>query len=74
MNNPSNYTLVGCLKSICIKEGLSLKESERIVILHTLNSMSNNKTHTAKMLGIGIRTLQRKLARYKQEDNTNATT
>ena len=44
--------------------GTKLSEIERVVILETLKQKAFNRTHTAKALGIGIRTLQRKLKRY----------
>lgn len=44
--------------------GTKLSEIERVVILETLKQKGFNRTHTAKALGIGIRTLQRKLKRY----------
>ena len=37
---------------------------EKTVIIKTYIAMDRNKTHTAKVLGIGIRTLQRKLKKY----------
>ncbi len=43
---------------------LKLAEVERMVILQTLQRKNYNRTHTAKCLGIGIRTLQRKLKQY----------
>ena len=42
----------------------TLKERERLVILARLSHYNGNKTHTAKSLGIGLRTLQRKLNTY----------
>lgn len=43
----------------------SLAEIERIHILFVLQQANNNRTHTAGLLGIGLRTLQRKLHAYK---------
>lgn len=43
---------------------IKLAEIERIVIVQTLQQKKFNRTHTAKSLGIGIRTLQRKLKQY----------
>jgi DNA-binding NtrC family response regulator len=40
---------------------LSLDELERRQILQALHLTSGNRTHAARMLGIGLRTLQRKL-------------
>jgi DNA-binding NtrC family response regulator len=44
--------------------GTPMKEIEQEVILQTLKSLDYNRTRTAKQLGIGIRTLQRKLKKY----------
>ena len=44
--------------------GLTLADVEREVILQTLERNNNNRTQTAKVLGIGIRTLQRRLHAY----------
>jgi len=37
---------------------------EKELIIKTLDYHNGNRTHTARTLGIGIRTLQRKLRRY----------
>lgn len=44
--------------------GMKLKDIEKVVILETLKSQNFNRTHAARVLGIGIRTLQRKLKKY----------
>jgi transcriptional regulator with PAS, ATPase and Fis domain len=49
---------------ILIAPGTKLDEIEKIVILETLKRKQNNRTHSARALGIGIRTLQRKLKQY----------
>lgn len=41
-----------------------LRDIEKTVILETLKLNNNNITHTARALGLGIRTVQRKLSRY----------
>lgn len=46
----------------------TLDEVERAVILRTLERFGNNKTETAKALGITRKTLHAKLASYKMED------
>ncbi len=51
-------------ESLIFKAGTKLKEIEKVVILETLKSQRFNRTHAARVLGIGIRTLQRKLKRY----------
>lgn len=43
---------------------MKLKEVERRFILKKLTHCNYNRTHTAKALGIGLRTLQRKLQSY----------
>ena len=37
------------------------------MILSTLHSSGGNRTHTAKMLGISIRTLRNKVSQYARE-------
>ena len=54
--------------SVTFPPGTKLREIERIVILETLRQKNFNRTHTARALGIGIRTLQRKLKRYGASD------
>ena len=45
--------------------GLTVREVERRLILETLASTRNNRTHAARLLGISIRTLRNKLAAYR---------
>lgn len=45
--------------------GSTLEEIERRVILQALQFHNGNRTHTAKALGISIRTLRNKIADYK---------
>ena len=47
-----------------INEQMRLRDIERSVILATLKSQQYNRTKTAQILGIGIRTLQRRLKEY----------
>lgn len=54
--------------AVTFPPGTKLREIERIVILETLKQKNFNRTHTARALGIGIRTLQRKLKRYGASD------
>ena len=46
--------------------GLTLQELEHRYILQTLARMRNNRTQTAKLLGISLRCLQYKLKAYRQ--------
>ncbi len=45
--------------------GKTLEDIERYVILEALEYHNGNRTHTAKALGISIRTLRNKIADYK---------
>lgn len=47
--------------------GKSLADIEKSVIQKTLKSCLGNKTHTANILGISIRTLRNKLQQYEME-------
>ena len=49
---------------INIKTGITLDEVEKIVIQSTLSSLNGNKSKTADVLGIGRKTLHRKLNEY----------
>jgi DNA-binding NtrC family response regulator len=52
---------------IRIPAGTSLPEVERTIILETLRRTGGNKTSAARILGIGLRTLYRKLDQYAAE-------
>ena len=54
--------------SIRIEAGTPLPEAERTIILDTLRRTDGNKTAAARILGIGLRTLYRKLEQYEAED------
>lgn len=54
--------------SVFFTQGMTLKDIERDVILETLRQNRFNRTRTAKVLGIGIRTLQRKLKLYRETE------
>jgi DNA-binding NtrC family response regulator len=47
-----------------------LEEVERKYILHALRKANGNRTHTAQMLGISIRTLRNKLNELKLGEGT----
>jgi DNA-binding NtrC family response regulator len=44
--------------------GVTLAEMERELIVRTLEHTGGNRTHSASLLGIGVRTLQRKIQTY----------
>ena len=46
--------------------GLSLHEMERKLILRTLDRTGGNRTRTAQMLGVSVRTIRNKLNLYDQ--------
>ena len=47
--------------------GVTLAEMERELIRRTLDHTGGNRTHSASLLGIGVRTLQRKIRMYAIE-------
>ena len=53
---------------IRIPAGTSLPDAERQIILDTLTRTGGNKTAAARILGIGLRTLYRKLEQYTEDD------
>ncbi len=55
--------------NIIIKIGTPLKEAEKKIILETLKANNYNRSRTAKVLGIGLRTLQRKLKEWNLSES-----
>lgn len=51
-------------QSIIIPANSTLEEAEKVIILQTLAANKNNKSKTADLLGIGRKTLHRKLEEY----------
>jgi DNA-binding NtrC family response regulator len=49
-------------------EGATIQGMERALILDTLEKVGGNKTRAARQLGISLKTLHNKLARYRQEE------
>jgi DNA-binding NtrC family response regulator len=52
-------------KGITIPFCSTLKQAEKKIIMTTLESVSNNKTKAAKLLGVSLKTLHNKLSTYK---------
>lgn len=52
-------------KGVVIPPGMTMDELEREAIYQTLDRVDGNKTRAAEVLGIGLRTLQRKLKDYE---------
>jgi DNA-binding NtrC family response regulator len=50
---------------VSFREGMSLAEVERAVIVETLRRCSGNKTRTAAVLGISVKTLYNRLNEYR---------
>jgi len=50
---------------VYLPENITVSEAERILILHTLKKCGNNKTRTAEILDISVRTLRNKLKEYQ---------
>ena len=44
--------------------GISIEQAERVLIENTLKLTEGNREHAAKILGIGERTLYRKIKEY----------
>jgi DNA-binding NtrC family response regulator len=53
---------------VTFREGMSLSAIERVVIKETLRRCSGNKTRTAAVLGISVKTLYNKLNEYRALD------
>jgi two-component system, NtrC family, response regulator HydG len=51
--------------TVMYRPGMSLAEVERIVIMETLKRCANNKTKTAAVLGISLKTLYNRLNEYR---------
>jgi DNA-binding NtrC family response regulator len=49
-----------------VRVGMTLEESERALIEATLRHAGGDKPRAAAVLGIGLRTLYRKLDRYRR--------
>ena len=69
---PVNIASSSSENTISVPFGISLNDAERIVIEQNLAAQKNNKTKTAEILGIGRKTLQRKLAEWGIEDGESS--
>ncbi len=70
-STPSSTSAPGPLdssRSLKSFVGASLDELERVFILETLRSTGGNREETAKILGLGERTLYRRLKEFAQTD------
>lgn len=55
-------------ETIKIEFGMKLRDVEKLLILETLKQQRYNRTRAARVLGIGIRTLQRKIKQYQASE------
>lgn len=55
-------------KEVHLPIGITLKELEKKLIIETLEAQKNNRTKTAQILDISVRTLRNKLKEYQIED------
>ena len=62
-----SFLFVGMDKGKSREDKDNLYEIEKIAILEALKKSRGNKAHAAKQLGIGLRTLYRKLEQYQAE-------
>src|SRR5574344_2083651 len=66
---PATVTQSSAGDTIAIPVGISLDDAEKAIIQQNLAANSNNKSKTAEVLGIGRKTLQRKLVEWGLEKN-----
>lgn len=50
-----------------LPEEVTVAEAERLLILHTLERVGNNKTKAARQLGVDVKTIRNKLRAYESE-------
>lgn len=64
---------IGALKSEMVSDliGQPMSEIEKWAILETLKLANDNREEAARILGIGARTLYRKLDKYRNEDSSD---
>ncbi len=60
----SSRTMPACVETISGLVGRTVADLEKVFILATLRRCNGNRTHTARMLGISLRTLRNKLRAY----------
>jgi DNA-binding NtrC family response regulator len=51
-----------------VAAGMSMEDLERAAIMEALERHNGNRTHAARVLGLSVRTLQRKLKKYETDD------
>jgi DNA-binding NtrC family response regulator len=66
---PPAVTNAEAASTVNMDVGITLAEGEKRLIISTLEKCGGNKTKAAQVLGIGRKTLHRKLQEYQIEDN-----
>ena len=66
---PPSVSKASSLETISVPVGITLDEAEKILIQENLAANKGNKSRTAEVLGIGRKTLHRKLEEYGLEDS-----
>ena len=66
---PPSVSKASGIETISVPVGITLDEAEKIIIQENLAANKGNKSKTAETLGIGRKTLHRKLAEYGMEDS-----
>ena len=64
---PPSISQASSESQIMIPSGITLAEAEKMLIQQNLAALKGNKSKTAEVLGIGRKTLHRKLADYGLE-------
>ena len=66
---PPSVSKASSLETISVPVGITLDEAEKILIQENLAANKGNKSRTAEVLGIGRKTLHRKLEEYGLDDS-----
>ncbi|MBR1614954.1 MAG: sigma-54-dependent Fis family transcriptional regulator, partial [Treponema sp.] len=66
---PPSVARSSSVDSISLPLGIPLSEAERLIIVQNLAANNGNKSKTADILGIGRKTLHRKLSEYGIADD-----
>ena len=66
---PPSVSKASATENILVPVGITLAEAEKILIQENLAANKGNKSRTAEVLGIGRKTLHRKLEEYGMKDD-----
>jgi DNA-binding NtrC family response regulator len=59
----------GAPATLVLPAGVTMSEAERLLILHTLERVGNNKAEAARHLGVDVKTIRNKLRMWGQESS-----